>query len=274
MALPRTTPYAPDGNDVQPAVKLAAARVVEALLAYGAGGAGDAAARARVAATGQDVGLVVQAPGLVGTGTARVVQVTDAQYGGILASSSSVLVVCRTWEVLGGRVVESGTTVDVRLVAASPRWRVTELHPSAPGAATASLSTPAQQVLASPRITLPPASAADVRSGQVHDSVLTGLLTLAGTFAIGVSVVRSGHPTYVFGTNRLSDHPRGRAVDTQSIDGRAVVSAATPRSLVEAYMRAWAAAGSYNVGGPYLLGGATYFSDATHHDHVHAGFRT
>ncbi len=259
---------------MQPAVKLAAAQVVQALLEYGAGGAGEAAARARVAATGQDAGLVAQASTLVGTGTGRVVQVLDAQYGGILASSSSVLVVCRTWEVLGGRVVEGGTTVDVRLVAASPRWRVTELHPSAPGAATTALSAAAQRVLASPRITLPPASAADVRSGQVSDSVLTALLTLSGTFAIGVSVVRSGHPIYVFGTNRRSDHPRGRAVDTQSIDGRAVVAASTPRSLVEAYMRASAAAGSYNVGGPYLLGGATYFSDATHHDHVHAGFRT
>jgi hypothetical protein len=34
------------------------------------------------------------------------------------------------------------------------------------------------------------------------------------------------------------------------------------------------AVGSYNFGGPYLLGGAAYFSDDTHHDHVHAGFPT
>ena len=38
-------------------------------------------------------------------------------------------------------------------------------------------------------------------------------------------------------------------------------------------MEAAAAAGSYNVGGPYLLGAPPqFFSDATHHDHVHAGF--
>ena len=44
--------------------------------------------------------------------------------------------------------------------------------------------------------------------------------------------------------------------------------------MVVAYMRAAAAAGSYNVGGPYqLLGpGNQFFSDPTHHDHVHAGF--
>ncbi|WP_257786860.1 hypothetical protein [Streptomyces fodineus] len=42
-------------------------------------------------------------------------------------------------------------------------------------------------------------------------------------------------------------------------------------------MRDAAAAGSYNVGGPVLLAGGgagQFFSDATHHDHVHIGFRT
>jgi hypothetical protein len=109
----------------------------------------------------------------------------------------------------------------------------------------------------------------------VHPSVLTSMLKLAGTYRIGVSVVRSGHPKFVFGTDRLSDHPRGRAFDTWRIDGRMVVDPATPRSLVTRYMEAAAAAGSYNVGGPYLLGSAPqFFSDQTHHDHVHAGFAT
>jgi hypothetical protein len=39
-------------------------------------------------------------------------------------------------------------------------------------------------------------------------------------------------------------------------------------------MRAAASTGSYNVGGPYQLPGSTYFSDNTHHDHVHAGYTT
>jgi len=44
---------------------------------------------------------------------------------------------------------------------------------------------------------------------------------------------------------------------------------------VTEYMHAAAEAGSYNVGGPYLLGSAPqWFSDRTHHDHVHAGFLT
>jgi hypothetical protein len=112
-----------------------------------------------------------------------------------------------------------------------------------------------------------------VASGQVHDSVLAALVALARDFRVGVSVVRSGHPVHVFGTTRLSDHPQGRAFDTWRIDGRAVVDPRTPRALVEEYMHAVAAARSYNVGGPYLLGAAPqWFSDRTHHDHVHAGF--
>lgn len=274
-ALPAFTPWSPDANDVDPAVKLAAVQVVEALLTHPASGAGATAARQRLAALGQDPGLVDAALGLIGTTGASVAEVVDVQYGGILATSSSVLVVMRVrTQAPDGTITQGGTTVDVRLVSASPRWRVTELHPAVPGPAVSPLSAPARQVLASGRITLPPASSADVLSGQVHDSVLQALLTLSASHTIGVSVVRSGHPTYVFGTGRLSDHPRGRAFDTWQIDGHAVVSSATPRSLVVSYMEAAAAAGSYNVGGPYLLPGSTYFSDATHHDHVHAGFRT
>jgi hypothetical protein len=207
-------------------------------------------------------------------GTRTAVEVIDAQYGGILADSASVLVPCRAYTISGGRVTSGGTTVDVRLAKSRGMWRVTATHPAQPGAAVSRLSTAARQVLASDRITLPPASVADIRSGQVHDRVLTAMLELSNTYRIGISVIRSGHPQYVFGTNRLSDHPRGRAFDTWQINGHPVVAPTTSRSLVTSYMRAAAAAGSYNVGGPYQLSGATYFSDNTHHDHIHAGFQT
>jgi hypothetical protein len=207
-------------------------------------------------------------------GTRAAVEVFDAQYGGILGDAASVLVPCRVHTISGGRVVTGGTTVDVRLSKTRGSWRVTATYPAQPGAPAASLSTAARQVLADERIMLPPASAADVRSGQVHDSVLTTMLELAKTYRIGVSVIRSGHPLDVFGTDRPSDHPRGRAFDTWQINGRAVVSPSTPRSLVTAYMRATESLGSYNVGGPYQLSGTAYFSDRTHHDHVHAGFRS
>lgn len=273
VSLPAPPAWVPNPNDVQPQVKLAAVQVVRAVLGYSPGGAGLAEARGRLASLGQDPGLLDRAPTLVGTGAGASVEVIDAQYGGILAGSASVLVACRQWvQGVDGQVAPGGTTVDVRLVRSTPQWNVTELHPADPGSAAPRLSQAAVQVLGSPHIAMPPAASADVRSGQVHDSVLTAMLALSSTFTIGVSVVRSGHPTAVFGTSRLSDHPLGRAFDTWQVDGRSVVDAETPRSLLTAYMQSVASAGSYNVGGPYALGGSTYFSDDTHHDHVHAGF--
>jgi hypothetical protein len=208
-----------------------------------------------------------------GNGPNRALQVIDAQYGGLLTDSASVLVVTRSWTRRHDRTRTGGHTFDVRLSRTTAGWRVTAVHPSRPGPPARRLTRDARRVLSDDRITLPPAAAADIRSGQVHESVLRALLTLGASYRIGVSVVRSGHPLYVFGTDRLSDHPQGRAFDTWQIDGHLVVDARTPRALVEDYMHAAAVAGSYNVGGPYLLGAAPqWFSDDTHHDHVHAGF--
>ncbi|MEZ0093234.1 hypothetical protein [Streptacidiphilus sp. EB129] len=272
--LPVTTPWQPSSNDVDPQVKQRAVSLIEALGAWPAGGRGAAAARARVSALGLDPGLVDQAGAtLLGGAPQAALQVLEAQYGGILADSASVLVVCRQW-TLGpnGQVVPGGTTVDVRLSQARPLWTVTALHPAQPGPASAALPAAARQVLASSVITLPPAARADVLSGAIHDSALQALLTLSGRYRLELSVVRSGHPIDVFGTTRPSDHPLGRAFDVWRIDGHAVVDPATSHSLVDTFMRAAAAVGSYNVGGPRQLSGAAFFSDNTHHDHVHVGF--
>ncbi len=241
-ALPRVRAWRPDPNELDPSAKLAAVRLVERQ----------------------------------GTGRRSVLEVVDAQYGGLLDGSASVLVVTRSWHVdRRGALRPGGATYDVRVARTGRRWHVTAVHPSHPGPPARALSAAAREVLDHPRIDLPPAAHADVRSGQVHDSALVAMLTLARRHRIGVSVVRSGHPLLVFGTDRPSDHPQGRAFDTWRIDGRPVVEAATPRRLVTDYMEAAAAAGSYNVGGPYLLGAAPqFFSDRTHHDHVHAGFAT
>ncbi|MEY9839204.1 hypothetical protein [Streptacidiphilus sp. EB103A] len=274
--LPSTTLWQPSSNDIDPQVKLRAVQLIEALGAWSAGQQGTAAARAKVSALGLDPSLAAQAGGLTGSAPQAALQVLEAQYGGILTDTASVMVVCRQWtRGASGAVVPGGTTVDVRLSRSSPRWTVTALHPAQPGAAAASLPSAAEQVLSSSSVTLPPAAEADIRSGQIHSSVLDALLTLARSYRIELSVVRSGHPLDVFGTTRPSDHPQGRAFDVWRINGHAVVDPATSRSLIEGFMRAAAAVGSYNVGGPWQLSGGTgnqFFSDNTHHDHVHVGF--
>ena len=276
-ALPAVTAWQPSSNDIDPQVKARAVQLVEALGSWEPGQGSTAAARARTSALGLDPALVAQAgPLLDPAAPAAALQVLEAQYGGILTDTASVLVVCRQWtRGADGRVLAGGTTMDVRLSRAQPQWTVTALHPARPGPATAALPAAAQRVLASDAITLPPAAEADIRSGAVHESALEALLTLSRGYRMQLSVVRSGHPIDVFGTDRPSDHPLGRAFDVWRIDGREVVDPQTPKSLVEGFMRAAAAAGSYNVGGPYQLSGGTadqFFSDDTHHDHVHAGF--
>jgi hypothetical protein len=273
--LPHVDAWHANVGDVQPQVKLQAVRVVEAIGTWATQHAGKHAAAQRVAALGHPGNLVDQGSPLLGPGKQAVVQVIDAQYGGILASSASVLVALRQFLVgLDDHLVTGGTTVDVRLRNHRGRWLVMALRPAHPGAPLRTLPPLARRVLESPQITLPPASVADVRSGRVHDSTFTALLALAQDYSIDVSVLRSGHPTFVFGTTRRSDHPRGRAFDTWRINGHAVVDPQTPKALVTGYMRAAARAGSYNVGGPYTLAGRgkQFFTDPTHHDHIHAGF--
>lgn len=269
-------PWQPNPGDVRADLKLRAARALEALGSWDdTTGGGLAAARARLTAAGVDPGLASQARALLGPSTAAALEVTTAQYGGLLPAEASILVVCRQWLAHpAGSVQPGGSTVDVRLRAARPRWIVTALHPSEPTTRPGPASLLARQVIASDRLELPPASRADVLSGRVHDSVLTALLRLSASYRIGVSVIRSGHPVHVFGTTRISDHTDGRAFDTFRIDGRLVVDPATPRALVRRYLQDSVAAGAYNVGGPYLPDGdaGPFFTDTTHSDHVHIAF--
>ncbi|WP_256638774.1 hypothetical protein [Streptomyces murinus] len=275
-ALPRTTPWRPGPGEVEPAAKLRAVRVVEAIGAWPEGHGGAAAARSRVAALGLPTALVGQAGPLAPAAEQAALQVVFAQYGGILSRSASVLVVCRQWTRRGGEVASGGTTVDVRLSRGAHGWTVDALHPARPGPPATALPADTRAALSDARVTLPPAAVADLRSGRVHSSVTRAMRALARSHRIEVSVVRSGHPLDVFGTDRPSDHPRGRAFDVWRIGGHAVVDPATSRSLIERFMRDAAATGSYNVGGPVPLTGGgpgQFFSDATHHDHVHIGFR-
>ncbi|MFK0219211.1 hypothetical protein ACIQWN_13595 [Streptomyces vinaceus] len=278
--LPAAVPWRPGPGEIEPGAKLAAVRLVEALGTWPAGRGGPRDATARVAALGISAPLAAEfaaeAGPLTPAADQAVVRVIDAQYGGLLPDTASVLIPCAQSTRTGSTVREGGTTIDVRLERTAAGWAVTALHPGRPGRPATDPGAPARAVLAQPRIALPPGSVADIRSGAVHQSVLSAMLRLADAYRFSVSVVRSGHPVDVFGTSRPSDHPLGRAFDVWAVDGRPVVDPATPRSLITAFMRAAAAAGSYNVGGPVRLSGGTrpnqFFSDATHHDHVHIGF--
>jgi hypothetical protein len=197
-----------------------------------------------------------------------------AQYGGLLATSASVLVALDQWlRFADGRVRRRGTTLDVRLSLRAGRWQVDAVRPARPTGAATRPTDVGERVLSDRRLQFPDAAAADVRARLVDDAVLTGLVELARVYRLEVSVLRSGHPIRVFGTDRVSDHTIGRAVDVWAVDGRPVIEWGARRRTRE-LMRAALEVGAYQVGGPVDLDGAgpTTFSDDTHQDHIHLGF--
>lgn len=249
--------------------------MVETAAAWDVVGGGTAtSARRRLEQAGFDPTLSDDLEPLLGAGRAATAQVRLAQYGGILADSASVLVVVDQWRLDRREQVRAGgTTLDVRLRAEEPQWTVTEVRPARPGRPAGDLSRPARLLLEDERVRLPHAAVSDVRAGVIDDAVLVALASLAAEHRLDVSVLRSGHPLRVFGTDRISNHTEGRAVDIWALDGRPIIDSGGSRTVTD-FMRAASEAGAYQVGGPTDLDGAepTYFADDTHQDHVHLGF--
>ena len=270
--LPKTRPWTPKAGEIDPSIKARATLLLESVGAWTGGRGTLVAAQIRASAAGFNPNLVEALAALYGEGESAVIQVRDAQYGGILSSSASVLVVVDQWRLMpDGSIRAGGTTVDVRLAQTSPHWRIVEVLPAHPGGSTSHLSLSARRVLSDSRIRLPYSARGDVHNGNVHDSVLKLLLELSALHLVDVSVIRSGHPLLVFGTSKPSDHPRGRAVDIWALDSRPLVVPSN-HLLATSAMHFAASKGAYNVGGPVLLHGPQYFSDRTHQDHIHLGF--
>ena len=274
-ALPSTEKWYPSKRDVAPWVKTAAVRMVEAVAVWGSDGDGSAAgARQRLEQAGYDPALADDLEPLLGNAQAAAAQVAVAQYGGILTDSASVLIVVDQWTLDDlGEVRAGGTTVDVRLEADEPQWAVTDVRPARWDVDEGDLSRVARRLLENDRVAFPFAAIGDIRSGAVDDSVLLALGLLSETYRLDVSVLRSGHPLRVFGTDRISNHTEGRAVDIWAIDGRPIIElGAGP--VVTNLMRDASDVGAYQVGGPADLDGGdpVYFADDTHQDHIHLGF--
>ncbi len=193
-------------------------------------------------------------------------QVTYTQYFGYLPPDASILVEA---DFLNG----GGTTYDVRISQTHQGWRTDSMIVATPQPPLQEPGPLIRRVLNSDRIALPQTARADVAAGLISDTVLRSILAVAQRHRIGISVLISGHPVQVFGTDRRSDHPDGLAYDIGSIDGRLVVDRAAA-GRVRRVMRIAADTGASQVGGPDDLdgGGSQYFSDATHSDHVHVGF--
>jgi hypothetical protein len=133
----------------------------------------------------------------------------------------------------------------------------------------------AQALLNNPRVVLTENARYDLEQGFADPRVVAVISLLAQSYTVSVSVIKTGHGTYVHGTDRVSNHIFGRAVDIFAFNGEPV----SPRSSTARAVTAWLATGQGplhpdELGSPFPefndLPGA--FSDADHQDHLHIGW--
>lgn len=262
-------------GEVQPRLKRAVSTAIELAGRWDDREGSVKHVRARLREAGVQGHAVDQMAGaLAGDAASARAQVVYPQYGGLTATRASVMVVTRQVRyATDGAADTKELTLDVRLLKRASGWVVVDVAEQRDGAASP-ISAMARRVLAEPSIRLPDAARDDIRKGRVDDSVLGVLARIAAKHTVDVSVLVSGHPREVFGTDRTSNHTRGRGVDIWRIDGRLVVDPDTPQSLLSSAMKEGALAGATEVGGPFDLNGRNkpgFFTNTLHADHLHFG---
>lgn len=134
----------------------------------------------------------------------------------------------------------------------------------------------ASAVLSHPNIDLLPEARADVEAGIVDRRVLGALLALATEYRLSyVGPFVTGHSMYVAGTNRISNHAVGRAVDIPVLDGVPVSETnSAARDAARLLLSLPHALRPHELGSPWNLSSPSVetFVDEGHRSHVHAGW--
>ena len=272
--------FEPSPNEVQADAKRLGAVVAYQITNYGpdssvielAAGVTADPARADALARGA---ATVHHPGMWSRGT-----IEYAQLGGHLDDRISIMVVVH--QELGGEGTadaERAETrmMDVRLMrGASGAWEFEELASAGgqPVARPADLSPLAASVVDDPRIDLPDSAIWDIYSGYTDHALLEAMLDIAERTPYSVIVLKTGHPHNVFGTDRLSNHTVGRAVDIHEVDSELVIDSHDATSSIYA-LSEWLVSRHdiREFGSPWRFDDAVAhnFTNEVHHDHLHVG---
>ena len=272
--------FEPSPNEVQADAKRLGAVVAYQITNYGpdssvielAAGVTADPARADALARGA---ATVHHPRMWSRGT-----IEYAQLGGHLDDRISIMVVVH--QELGGEGTadaERAETriMDVRLMrGASGAWEFEELASAGgqPVARPADLSPLAASVVDDPRIDLPDSAIWDIYSGYTDHALLEAMLDIAERTPYSVIVLKTGHPHNVFGTDRLSNHMVGRAVDIHEVDSELVIDSHDATSSIYA-LSEWLVSRHdiREFGSPWRFDDAVAhnFTNEVHHDHLHVG---
>lgn len=201
-----------------------------------------------------------------------------AQLGGVTAQDISVMVV--TEQTLGGRdgIRTETRTLDVRLTDIDGHWAFSELADAGGEAPQPEqdLTEEAERVLRHDRIELPDSARWDILSGHTDPALLALMARAADEFSFGVVTLHSGHPTNVFGTERMSDHTRGLAVDIFAVEGTTVIDDRAEGSTTYRFVQwLYDQPEVRQIGSPWALDGfgGRSFTDIVHQDHLHVAVR-
>ena len=139
------------------------------------------------------------------------------------------------------------------------------------GWTTSDLGALGEAVLTHPNIELRPEARADIEAGLVDARVLGVLLFLASEHRLGsVGPFATGHSLYVEGTNTISNHAYGRAVDIPIVDGAAVSpSNQSARAVAQSLLSLDAPLRPEELGSPWDLAYPGAFTDSSHQNHLH-----
>jgi hypothetical protein len=133
----------------------------------------------------------------------------------------------------------------------------------------------AASLVRNPNIAMAPEAVTDLLSGTIDQRVINVLGAAALEHRLVISVIKTGHSTFVKGTDRISNHTVGRAVDISAVDSVDVT--ATNYSALDLALAVLTSGPSVRpdeFGSPWLelnsFAGA--FSDDDHSDHLHLGW--
>ncbi|WP_419946551.1 hypothetical protein [Candidatus Poriferisodalis sp.] len=272
--------FEPSPNEVQADAKRLGAAVAHQITNYGRNSSvTDLAALvtadpARVDALAREA-ATVHHPGMWSRGT-----IEYAQLGGHRDDRISIMVVVR--QELGKQGTSDAEraetrTMDVRLArGASGVWEFEQLASAGgqPVARPPNLSPLAASVVDDPRIDLPDTAIWDIYSGQTDPALHEVMLDIAERTPYSVIVLKTGHPHNVFGTDRVSNHTVGRAVDIHEVNSALVIDSHDTTSSMYA-LSEWLVSrlDITEFGSPWLFDDAVAhnFTDEVHHDHLHVG---
>lgn len=280
-ATPLPAAYEALGAETHPNAKTLASEIAQTLTTYEAGDTLEDIT-GRIASGDQRERLAEAVASLYHPGGWSRGEVVYPQFGGLTADSTSVMVVLA--QTIGEPGADAPRTevrvIDVRLRLEDRAWVFDEIASAGgePAERPDDLPPEAVAVLDDPRIELPDSARWDIHRGAVHPDLLAMMTRLAdATGDLGVVVLESGHPYNVYGTDRMSDHMRGRAVDLYRVAGELVIEGRTSEtSATHAAVRTiYDDPAGAVVGSPWALDeyGGRSFTDPVHLDHIHMAIR-